>query len=247
MGDDPTRDLVLDAIDGATATIELVETRVSGALFRLTPPLPPFVLAQWRAVVDEVLEFLADLRADVVAMGDTWTIRGAAQQWAAVAGLLRTAGAEIQADQLVADDGFAGEAAVSYRGAAPGQREAFALVVDDVAGRVALELHELAELTADYLSACAMLTFELALAFLTLGRSLVGLPWAQVVGQLGSFAVGARSSIETWLESLLAFSDHSGDIAMRWLALRNATDVPELPGGSWPAAVVPGFARTSGP
>lgn len=247
MGDDPTQSAILAVIDGATLVAERMESVVTGALFRLTPPLPPFVLAQWRTVAGDLTGFLAELRAEVVAMGDTWTIRGAAQQWVSVAAVLKGAGAEIEAGQLVADDQFAGTAAAAYRAALPAQRAAYGAVFKDVADRVAAELDELADLTSAYLSAAAQLALELVLGIVTLGRSVIGVTAAEVLRAVASFSVGINSTIETWLEALIAFADHSGDIAMRWLALRQATDRSELPGGAWPVAAVPGFARTRGP
>ncbi|GAA1911659.1 hypothetical protein [Nocardioides hwasunensis] len=247
MGDDPTQATALAVIDGGLRLISGMDVAITGALHRSTPPLPPFVLAQWRAVAAELHGFVSDLRAEVVATGDTWTIRGAADQWATMAGILKAAAAEIDADQLAADDGFAGAAASAYRDAAPAQRDAYAWAFKDVADRVAGELDELADLTGEYLAAAATCAFELALACVTLGRSLTGVSFAQQLAQVAGFAAGARSSIETWLTVLLEFSDHSGDIAMRWLELRQDTSLSVLPGGSWPKAVVPGFDRTSGP
>lgn len=244
VGDDPTHALTLASIDGAVAVIEQVDVTVTRALFAATPPLPPFLLAQWRTAAGDVRGFAADLRADVAASGDTWTIRGAAQQWTAVAALVKAAGAEIEPDQLVADDRLAGTAATAYREALPAQRDAYATAFKDVAHRVAAELEELADLTSAYLSAAAQLALELAFGCLTLGVSLTGASIAEALRLVAGFAVSTRSSIETWLDALLAFAEHSDDLARRWLALRQDTDHPALPGGSWPVAVVPGFARS---
>lgn len=244
MGDDPTYAATLAAVDGAAAVIERVDVSVTHALFAATPPLPPFVLLQWRSAASEVRGFVADLRAEVAASGDTWTIRGAAQQWTVVASLVKAAAAEIEDDQLVADDRLAGTAATAYREALPAQRDAYATAFKDVAHRVAAELEELADLTSAYLAAAAQLALELAIGCLTLGASLSGASVAEALRQVAGFVVSSRSSIETWLDALLAFAEHSGDIAQRWLDLRQDTGHPALPGGSWPVAVVPGFART---
>jgi hypothetical protein len=243
MGDDHKRDELLDLVDDLDAGLEELRQAVNHLLDNLPWFVPDWVateiLEAWNDLCDDWDRDLNAWREDLEAMGEAWTLRGAADQWSTdVADKVSGLAGKIAAGPLQSDDVFAGAGANAYRGVIPGQGTAITNITGNFTTTLSDGLNETADAINEYDSAMIVAVIALigALASAAAG---VASSWTgvgavvaivAVIACLGTF-VGAIITAETGIDNSAESVQGKWNIALgNW----NGYD-----GEKWPNAVFP--------
>lgn len=134
MGDDPTRDQLRILVQSMDQLLTTADQVVVGTVSAAFPAAVPVVVPWWRTeCVRPCRALIAELRRDVEALGDTWTLRGAAEQWQLAATAISEVQLLVDPTELASDDVFSGQGAEAYRASIGPQQAAMqALLVRDL-------------------------------------------------------------------------------------------------------------------
>lgn len=243
MGDDHKRDELLDLVQDLDDALEGLRNAVNTLLDNLPWFVPGWVADEivdaWNDLCDDWDRDLNAWRADLEAMGEAWTLRGAADQWATdVADKVSGLGGTVSAGVLMSDDVFSGAGASAYRGVIPGQATAMNNITGNYTGALSDGLNETADAINSYDTAMIVAVIALIAAVASAAAG-VATSWTGVgaviaivacIGSLATF-VGAILTAETGIDNAAESVQGTWNAALgNWAG---------YDGQQWPVAVFP--------
>lgn len=242
MGDDHKLQELLDLVDDLDAKLQDLCDAVNTMLDHLPWFVPDWVVDKihdkWNELVADWDRELGAWRAELSAIGEAWTLRGAADQWstevaAQVSGLPGT----VAAGPLQSDDIFSGSSANAYRGVIPGQGTAMTNI-STFTSALSKGLDDIADAINSYCTAMIVAVIALgvavASAVVAVATSETGVgAIAGIVACIGALAVfaGAILKAETDIDNSAESVQNSWNTALgNWTG---------YDGQKWPVAVFP--------
>lgn len=235
MGDDPTRDDLRALVQGMQELLTTADRVVVGTVSAAFPAAAPVVVPWWRTeCVEPCRALLGELRHDVEMLGDTWTLRGAAEQWQLAATAMSEVQQLVDPTVLASDDVFSGQGAQAYRASVGPQQEAMGALLTRDLERLAGGLSTTARTIDGYAQQCMQIFTDY---LIDAGFWLAMFPFrtATLVGiipELLDLVVMHLELYSAYVPLLTDTVETLVGIGIRWN--ETVADHDGLPGGAWP-------------